>query len=284
MTSSPGLREVQTLVWRLLTAPEGAADGAAALRREGVLADSDLDFLVRRSGELSPTERLDVYANMYFYRLRDCLAEDYPALGSWIGAARFHNLVTDYLLAHPSRHPSLRELGRSLPGFLESHPLSEEFGHAAGLAQLEWARLDVFDEADASVLTRDGLLAEGAAAPERFRLSLVPAVRLLGLDAGVLRLWRHLEDGGEVAPERRKASARRHGVCVWRRDFAVLHRSLDRDEEHCLHTLSRSPVSLAELGELVYEAQDDGTSAQQASQRLAELLGRWSADALLCAG
>ena len=165
MKRSPDLQESQTLFWRLLTAPEGVARGCETLLREGVLRDRELGFFLRPGEQLSPTERLDVYADMYFYRLKDCLAEDYPNLAAWIGPERFHNLVTDYLLAHPSRHPSLRELGRALPVFLESQPLPARFAWAPDLARLEWARLDVFDDADAAPLTREALLSQDADAP-----------------------------------------------------------------------------------------------------------------------
>jgi len=280
MTSPPGLRASQALFWRLLTAPEGVARGREALQREGLLEDGALDFFVRASSRMSPVERLDVYADMYFYRLRDCLAEDYPNLAAWIGPARFHNLVTDYLLAHPSQHPSLRELGRALPGFLEAHPLPAPFARAPGLARLEWARFDVFDEADALPFTREALL-EQAASPERCRLRLVPALRLLELAPGVLSLWRSLEDDEVAAPEP-AAAERGQGVCVWRHEFAVFHRSLASDEERCLRALQAGPLSLARLGESVLGSQAAESQPAAASARFAELLERWTAAGLLC--
>jgi len=278
MSGAVDLHDVQMLIWRLITAPEGVAPGAAALRREGALSDPTLRSLLRPSASQSAVERLDVYADMYFYRLRDCLAEDYPNLARWLGPQRFHNLVTDYLLAHPSRHPSLRELGRALPAFLASTPPGEAFARASGLATLEWARVDVFDEADAAPLGRDALLARAGADPEGCRVALVPALRLLRLEGGVLALWRALEDGHE-APAAGPAPPAT--ACVWRRDFAVLHRSVDADEARCLGALERRPRSLAELGERVLAARDDGLDARLAGQRLGALLDRWTADGLL---
>ena len=283
MKSSPDLQETQALFWRLLTAPEGAARGCEALVREGLLRDRDLGFFLRRGERLSPTERLDVYADMYFYRLKDCLAEDYPNLAAWIGPARFHNLVTDYLLAHPSRHPSLRELGRALPVFLESQPLPASFVRAPGLARLEWARLDVFDDADAEPLTREALLlSQGAAAPEDCLLALVPALRLLQLEPGVLALWRALADGKHTAERASGPSGLRQAVCVWRRGFAISHRSLAADEERCLRAFADAPLSLARLGEIVLEAQGDDVEPDAAGARFAELLERWMADGVFC--
>ena len=75
MDRVPDLRELQSVFWRLLSAPEGAAQGAAALRREGKIESEDLTTLVRSDPRLGAVERVDIYADMYFYRLRDCLAE-----------------------------------------------------------------------------------------------------------------------------------------------------------------------------------------------------------------
>lgn len=283
MSAVSGLQDVQTLIWRLITAPEGVARGAEALREEGTLASTDLRALLRPSATLSAHERLDIYADMYFYRLRDCLAEDYPNLAKWIGPRRFHNLVTDYLLAHPSRYPSLRELGRALPGFLEDHALGPEFPLALGLAALEWARVDVFDETDAELLTRAELLEHAAVAPEACRVALVPAARLLELAGGVLPLWRGLEDEQADAPSpaRTAAAQPRTTACVWRRDFAVYHRSLAADEARCLEALAREPSSLVALGEVVLGAAGEGADEQAAGRRFAELLDLWTADGLL---
>jgi len=280
MSDALELQKVQTLLWRLITAPEGVARGTEALRDEGVLETGDLRSLLRPSASLAPTERLDVYADMYFYRLRDCLAEDYPNLAKWVGPQHFHNLVTDYLLAHPSRHYSLRELGRALPDFLVGHPLVNRFPRAPGLATLEWARVDVFDEADSAALDREALL-EHATAPERCLLGLIPAARLIRLEAGVLPLWRRLEDDEDAGQPGSEtvAAGETLAACVWRRDFAVFHRSLASDEARCLAALADRPMSLAALGDVLFEV--EGAGPEAAGARFGGLLDHWTADALL---
>ena len=142
---SPGLKASQQLFWDLITAPKGVAAGASDLAEKGRLDSNNLAFLVEPSSRLSPAEHLDIYADMYFYRLRDALAEDYSKVTAVTGGARFHNFVTDFLLAHPSRHPSMRYLGAPLAGMLASHALNDEMPYLADLARLEWARIDVFD-------------------------------------------------------------------------------------------------------------------------------------------
>jgi hypothetical protein len=221
---------------------------------------------------------------MYFHRLRDCLAEDFPALLASLGGARVHNLVTDYLLAHPSSHFSLRELGRALPRFLGGHPLGRERPALADLARLEWARVDVFDEADGAPLSREGLLELGAEDPEEARLSLIPAVRLLRLDASVLPLWKRLDAGENAGEEAASAAAPRgetSAVRVWRKGFAIFHRSMPPDEERCLQTLVRGGASLAALGQRLVGAELPGASEEELARRFAALLDLWTEDQIL---
>ncbi len=282
MQPFPDLRAAQEFFWKLITAPEGVERGAADLYRDGALPSQDLSFLVLPGDGPSSTEQLDIYANMYFHRLRDCLAEDFPTLLARLGDARFHNLTTDYLLAHPPGHFSLRELGRALPGFLADHPLARQLPILAELARLEWARVDVFDEADAAPLTREEILERGASEPERFRLTLVPASRLLRLDSSALPLWKRL-DAGERPDGDADAPGESCAVRVWRKGFAVFHRSMPPDEERCIEALASGYVSLAELGETLAGAQPSGTTETQLAERFAALLGLWTQDEILAA-
>jgi len=278
----PDLRGVEELLWKLITAPEGVVRGAAELHREGALESEDLSFLVPPNDRLGSAEQLDIYADMYFHRLRDCLAEDFPVLVARLGSARFHNLVTDYLLAHPSTHFSLRELGRALPGFLDSHALEREFPALADLARLEWARIDVFDDADAPPLSREAVLELGASEPERSGLGLIPAARLLRLDASVLPLWKRLDAGeSEEAASAAGPRGETSAVRVWRKGFAIYHRSMQPDEERCLEALASGGASLAELGELLAGAEPPDAAETQLARRFVALLDLWSQDEIL---
>jgi hypothetical protein len=279
----PDLRGMQELFWRLITAPEGVARGAAELHRRGALESEDLSFLVPPNDRLDATEQLDVYANMYFHRLHDCLAEDFPVLRTRLGGARFHNLVTDYLLAHPPSHFSLRELGRALPEFLASHPLEGEFPAAADLARLEWARVDVFDEVDAVPVSREEVLERAASEPEGFALALIPAARLLHLDGRVLPLWKRVDAGEGPGEELTPGGGPDEGcaVRVWRKGFAIFHRSMQADEERCVAALASGGATLAELAELLAEAQPPDATETELARRFASLLGLWAQDEIL---
>ena len=225
-----------------------------------------------------------------------------------LGPARFHNLITDYLLRHPSEHPSLRHLGSRLPVFLASHPLSVEFPWVSDLARLDWARADLFDARDAVPLSRDALarLPQDRAGEARF--SIVPAFALLRFEHEVVGYWRRLEEieaaGGDDRPahggatgnaarERTEADAAPDGeheghdrpdppkrrstaARVWRRDFVVYHRSLDEDEVRCLE-LARAGESIARI----CQGLAAGRSVAKATERAGRMIQGWLDDGIL---
>jgi len=297
------LRRTQQLFWTLITAPEGVGPALSALKGRGAVEERAFHDLFAGDDRLPAAERLDIYANMYFFRLHDCLAEDFPKLRSAIGDAHFHRLMVDYLLRHPSEDPSLRFLGKRLPPFIAAHPLSEEFPWLSDLARLEWARADIFDAPDAKPLTREELsrLPEERAGEASF--SLIPALAIASFDHDVVRLWRLLDDaqGAEEAPaphatgnaaregadkacahgpeagERLDPPARRKTRArVWRKDFVIYHCSLDDEEAQCLELL-RSGESLARLCQRLAA----GRGVARATERAGRMIQTWLDDGIL---
>ena len=298
---APGLVSTQDLFWKLIAAPEGVRPGMEQLRSRGDFSAADLSFMIRGDDRLAAEDRLDIYASMYFYRLRDCLAEDFPKVAAVLGGAEFHNLVTDFLLVHPSRHWSLRYLGDPFADFLAGHRLGRQHDFLADLARLEWARIEAFDAPDAAVLTNEMATAAGT----DLSLSLIPATRILTVGWNVAPLWRRLEDDGveglhgshsaAVVPDDQEVFAdpmavdvpeqRPCALLVWRHDFRVLHRSLGVAETACLQALAREAVNLPALCEQLVE-HEEGAGAgepdpQATIREIATLLGRWLADGIL---
>lgn len=304
----PDLRRTQEIFWDLIVAPEGVGPAVAELEARGAAGSQAVDRLFAGDERLSAVQRLDIYANMYFYRLLDCLAEDFPKVLAAVGRVHFHNLATDYLLRHPSEHPSLRHLGRRLPGFVAAHPLGATFPWLADLARLDWTRADLFDAADAVPLSRDALarLPQDEAGEAQF--TLIPAFALLRFDHEVVSFWRRLDDaaaGGREdeaphgratanaapaaqddtaagardgdgpalvpPPARRRATAR-----VWRKDQIVYHASSDEDEAACLE-LVRAGESIARICQILAA----GRSVTRATERAGRMIQSWIDDGLI---
>ncbi len=268
---TPDLKSVQALLYRLIVAPNGVADG---LRTESDLSPGGLDAIIGGDRRLSAVERLDIYAEMYFYRLLDCMKEDYPATLAVLGATNFHNLITGYLIAHPPSHPSLLYAGRHLADYLSSHPLRGEWPFIADLARLERGLIEVFHGPDAPALEPDALRAVAPSDWPALELRAHPALRLLALEWSVANVVRAVEEGsGWQAPERQAT-----GVLVWRKQGRCYYREVAGVELGAIQALTGG-VSLAALCECVAVA----VPAEDPTALILRLLERWLADGILTA-
>ena len=280
MSAPMDLRRGQEFFWALISAPEGVRPALEDMARRGAIPSPTLDDFIRGDGGLGAIERLDIYANMYFFRLLDCLKEDSPRLAVALGADRFHNLVTDYLLRHPSENPSLRHLSRHLVEFVRGHALSSELPWLADLARLELARLDAFDAPDARPLTRADLAAMPAEAAGEVRLVFVPAHALLRFEHDVAQAWSALKpaaaDGESHDPAPIAVPRRDTRVRVWRNDFVVYHRAVGEEEARCLD-LAAAGESLGALCQQIAA----GHSISKATTRVGRMLQTWLDDGIL---
>lgn len=196
-----------------------AITGAAPL-------DSAKDLIVR--GDIDELARLGVYAHAYTARIADALVHDYPKLASLID---LRGVTADYLRAYPPSQPSLRDVGAHLARFFDASGMARHLGE---LARLERARLEVFDGEDAAPLSRDELAALDPVEFPALRLRLVPSSRVVEMTTNADDLWDALEDGREP-PAVTDAS---RVVLVWRREYTVIHRTLDADEARVASALA----------------------------------------------
>jgi hypothetical protein len=190
--AAPALDVVQRWFQAVVTHPDGVAGGLAspAANRFVPLDRDGLERLVRRSSRLTAEQRLSIYANAYYARLLECLADCFPVLRRVLGAEVFAGFAFDYLQRYPSRSYTLDRLAESFPRFLEeTRPDRPAPGEAAwpdflvDLATLELAIAQVFDgpgaegeplltPAELGPLRADGRFAAA-------RLKAVPCLRLL---------------------------------------------------------------------------------------------------------
>jgi hypothetical protein len=234
--------------------------------------------LIRGDQRLDATGRLEIYANAYFHRILGVLASDYAALRGALGAELFHDMVTSYLLVVPSRHPSLRYAGGQLAEFLSAHAaaagIRARAPWASELAELEWARAEVFDALDGPLLLREAL---SGITPERLgalRLGLGCWVALRAFEYPVDRFWQTGLRGETVVAEAVPDST---SMVVWRRNEEVLHRRLEPREQQALDLVA-GKVRFSELCDWAARQVGDAEAPAQA----AGWLERWTADGLLC--
>jgi hypothetical protein len=135
------------------------------------------DF-VKPNSRLTSVERLEIYARSYWFRVLDCLCDDYPGLRAILGQRRFLKLATAFLADFPSASFSLRNLGGRLPRFVEDQPAlsAPHTALAIDMARFEWAQVLAFDGPALPTLTQDDILDAG---PTRLRVALQPYLTVM---------------------------------------------------------------------------------------------------------
>ena len=214
-----------------MTLAETQALFHAAVTREAGGRSLEIQRCFTGSPELTAAARVEIYADMYLWRLVDALREDYPKLAAFLGDVRFYTLAEAYVREYPSAHHDLGRMGVHLASFLRAHP-DRGRPDLADLAALEWARSEVFFEEEVEPVRQDAL---AALPPEQFleaRLRLAPALRLLTVEHDATVLWRALEHGHAV-PQPMPGI---HAIAVWRSGFDVFHTALELDEAAALES------------------------------------------------
>jgi hypothetical protein len=251
---TPGLHELQRLFWRSISAGADGVGPPAALLE-----------VSEPSATLDSAARLRVYADAYFSRLHDVLAEDFPRVAAILGAERFEDLVRKYVRSHPSTHPSVHHLGRDLAAAIAQRV--DLPSYLADLARLEWARREVFDAPDGEPLLADALRAVASAQWPHLRFTPIPALALLRADWPVHEVW------GRIDTVSVRAATR---IRVWRsQDYRVYHAPMDaRDAEALDRLIGGEPFGV------ICTAFDD-LPPLEGAQRATALLARWLEDGLI---
>jgi hypothetical protein len=280
--TNPGLKDLQVLLYRLITAPEGVTSGLAAECPPGPKTLDDLEHLIESDDRLSAIERLEIYANAYFYRILDCLKEDFPATLATLGADNFHNLITGYLIEYPPSEPSISCAGRYLSEFLRDHPMHamrERWPFIAELARLERTLIEVFHAAEAEPLSAEVMR---SVAPEDWpalAMRTHPALAIVDCQWRVDELLHEVETAADKDSQPRDAARGAVSVLVWRHNSRVHYRELEPPERAALE-LARAGTSFAAICEAVAAARVDDDTASPVAL-INRLLARWVDDGLL---
>jgi hypothetical protein len=233
--------------------------------------------LIRGDARASAEERLAIYSFMYDSRLVEALESQFPRLGRLLGAEALADLTAGYVADHPSRRPSLRELGRALPAWLAAQHVDEPA--LAALAALEWARADIYDLADEPAMTLD---APRAFPPDRFGqlpLKLIGAHRFVDVDPATEALWDGLAPSAATPPNLLPTSLTAGPAAtllVWRQEIAVYHRAVDPEERAAL-----ALVSAGSCFGVICDALSAAHGDAAAAARAFAWLSTWISDGLL---
>jgi hypothetical protein len=230
-----GLRDTQALFWRAITWPTGVE---SFLEQADPATRASFEQTFRSTAAFGRVERMGVYAEAFFWRLYDVLLDGYPALAFSMGEVDFRNLITDYVLDCPPDAPALRKLGDRLVDFVARHRLSADRPWLVEVARLDYWRYALLDVPDQPVVTAAELGRHAIAAWPSLRFRPGP-MKVLGGHYDVAAVWEQSrQEGAHATPPAGGPQAQFHQL-VWRKGFAVVHRTLAAAEAGALETLDR---------------------------------------------
>lgn len=166
-----------TAVFRPLT----DQDGMQPRWTDGGKTSDVAESFIKPNDRLSSFDRLEIYNRVYWFRVLDCLYDDYPGLRAILGEGKFMQVITAYLAKYPSASFTLRNLGSRLEQFLREEPrwIAPRGELALDMVRFEWAQVVAFDDEARPAITPDDILDAG---PDKLRLGLQPYLSLLELN------------------------------------------------------------------------------------------------------
>lgn len=181
MRSRAELKALQNLMATAVFRPLTPDDRMQPLWMDDRKTSDVASTFIKPNDRLTSFERLEIYNRVYWFRVLDCLYDDYPGLRAVLGERKFMKLITAYLTKYPSASFTLRNLGSRLEMFLRDEPrwVAPRVKLALDMARFEWAQVLAFDDASEPAITPDDILDEQ---PEKLRLGLQPYLSLLELD------------------------------------------------------------------------------------------------------
>jgi len=180
IASTEDLRSFQRMMATAVTRPMTAQDGLQSRWIDGrPMARVAAEF-VKPNDRLSSFERLELYNQMYWFRLFSAIQDDCPGLRAALGDGKFMRLARAYLAKCPSRSFTLRDLCSRLVEFIRKNPrlTAPRTALAVEIARFEWAQTVAFDGEARPVVDAQGF---ARTPPDRLRLGIQPYLTLLDL-------------------------------------------------------------------------------------------------------
>jgi hypothetical protein len=282
------LRELQRLACAAIVRPLGPDDRMRRTWIDGRPMREVAAEFIKPNDRLTSLERLELYNRQYWFRVLDCLYDDYPGLRAILGEKKFHRLRVAYLAKYPSASFTLRNLGSRLEKFLTEEPqwTRPHNDICLDMVRFEWAQVVAFDEEAKPPMSVDDLLGRD---PAKLRLALQPHVSLLDLryplDDFVLAVKEkeksalRSEASNAMDGQHKQAKSRRVRLprpqrtmlAVHRYDNELWYKRLDEPAYRLLVAL-RDGATLAEACDMAA----DGAAADSISRSIGEWFQTWA--------
>ena len=220
------------------------------------------------SKTLSPVERIAIYRRMFFLRMTESMAIDYPGVKYALGETEFDRMIAEeYVQKYPSHSYTLNHLGRSFPQFIQESNLKNK-SFLFDLARLELSITNNMDAEESPVLQQQEIAAVKPDQWENAAFVPITALELLEFDYNVCEYLDAVVEEVDV-PEIKNEKT-----------FAVIYRSAYRTYWNILskpqYFLLNTLVSGKSFGEsIAMLAEQFPDSQEELQQKLFEWFNEW---------
>jgi hypothetical protein len=183
-----------------------------------------------------------VHRNTAMKAAQDALTDNYPVVRALVGEEAFAACAAGYTEASPPSDPRLCLYGEYFDAFLSDYLPYNELPWLAGVARLEWLRIEALFAADALPLDPSSITGQISVDT---RLRLHPAVRTLTSDVPVASLWLALQPS--AAPDAIQQ-------VEWQPEIALVTRPADRVIVRVVDSGAAAFLSACARGEPLVEA------------------------------
>src|SRR4051812_3665147 len=90
------LKQLQRVMGAALFRPLTARDEMQPVWTDGRATEAVAAEFIKPNDRLTASDRLEIYNRQYWFRLLDCLHDDYPGLRALLGQRKFHALCRAY--------------------------------------------------------------------------------------------------------------------------------------------------------------------------------------------
>ena len=273
------LLETQRQMAKLIMQPMTNREGMRTRNRAAA------EKISKPNDRLTGFERLEIYNRGYWFRVLDCLAEDFPGVIAIIGAPRFRRMSEAYLAECPSRSFTLRNLGSRLGEWLRANP-KWMGGHpqlVLDMVALEWAHIEAFDALQRPPITPEELSQAGG----DLRLQLQPYIKLLNVYYPVEQLSLTVRDGkraGKMVRTMSDAPLPQSAdifVAVHRADYSVHYKRLEPEAYRLLIALQNG-AGLLDAVEAAFE--NSALPEEEQAQSVESWFRLWQSLGWFCSG
>jgi len=248
------LLTLQRRMWEVLQQPLTADEMMRPRMTDGKSTHKAAAAIIKPNDRLTSFERLEIYNRQYWFRILGSFYEDFPGLRAIIGEERFEILAQAYLIEHPSRSFTMRNLCSQLESWMNKNPkyMSPNTKLAVDMVRLEWAEIEAFDNAEEPVMT----LADARKLHPKAAFRLQPYIRLLELDYPVDEILleiRKANDFDDTSASHAMNEKNKHAkskktrstkpekvyLVVHRSNFSIYFKRIDRQSFLALHALQK---------------------------------------------